>query len=138
MTNEKLQNKFKNFKRAIQTFEEVCQEEITGKLALAGLIKHFEFTLEVSWKMLKFFLEYKDIGTTMIGSKDTIRAAFANKVLENPEIWLIMLRERNNTAHMYDEEFVSDLTIRIKDEYLPEFIKLLAEIEPLVLAEEGN
>lgn len=121
---EKLKLKFENYNRAINTFIEVMDEPLSSKLALAGFIKHFEFTLELSWKILKFFLEEKDIGETLIGSKDTIRAAYRNGLLSNPEIWLIMIRERNNTSHMYEEDFVHHLVILIKEDFFPEFLKL--------------
>jgi len=130
--SDKLVHKFENFEQALNTFEEVMAEPINSKLALAGFIKHFEFTLELSWKLLKAFLEEKDIGETIIGSKDTIRASFQNRLIDQAEVWLVMIRDRNNSSHMYGHDFASNLIDRIRDEYFPEFIKLRETLRPLI------
>ena len=54
------------------------------------------------------------------------------KRLENTGIsqsWLCMLKERNNTAHIYDGEAARKLTDRIITEFIPEFEELQSNIE---------
>lgn len=45
------------------------------------------------------------------------------------EVWLSMLRERNNTSHIYDGEAAKKLVDRVIEEFIPEFIKVEKGIE---------
>lgn len=40
------------------------------------------------------------------------------------EIWLHMLRDRNDTAHIYDTELAERLVATIIDQYIPEFERM--------------
>lgn len=40
------------------------------------------------------------------------------------EIWLEMLRERNNTAHVYNANAANELINKVIDHYIPEFNRL--------------
>lgn len=46
----------------------------------------------------------------------------------NEEIWLKMLKDRNNTAHIYDENAAKRLVATIIEEYIPEFVKMNTQI----------
>lgn len=68
-----------------------------------SLIKRFEFTYEMAWKlMMSFEKENGIIG--MLGSKDVVRHAVALGLVENGEAWMDMIDARNQTSHVYDEE----------------------------------
>ena len=40
------------------------------------------------------------------------------------QIWLAMLRDRNNTAHVYDGRAAAELVKTIISGYVPEFVRL--------------
>ena len=40
------------------------------------------------------------------------------------EVWLAMLRDRNNTAHVYDESSAKQLVKAVIDHFIPEFVRL--------------
>lgn len=63
-----------------------------------GLIKAFEFTYELAWNTLRDYLLYQGI-TDIVGSRDTIRTAFRENLIENGEEWMNMLQSRNRTSH---------------------------------------
>ena len=44
------------------------------------------------------------------------------------ELWLEMLKDRNDMAHVYDGNAAKKLAIRIIKEYVPQFINLEKEI----------
>jgi nucleotidyltransferase substrate binding protein (TIGR01987 family) len=60
----------------------------------------------------------------IIGSKDTIRSAFKNGIIENGEIWFDMIDSRNNTAHVYDEESAEKISYIILNKYMGAFREL--------------
>lgn len=71
-----------------------------------GVIQRFEFSVELSWKTLKQYLESEGV-VNITTPKQTIRESFAKEILENPDIWINMLNDRNLTSHIYDSS-VSD------------------------------
>ena len=40
------------------------------------------------------------------------------------ETWLAMLRDRNNTARVYDENAAKQLVTTVIEHYIPEFVRL--------------
>ena len=91
-----------------------------------SLIKRFEFTYEMAWKlMMSFEKENGVIG--MLGSKDVIRHAVALGLVENGEAWMDMIDARNQTSHVYDEETANDVSDSI-----------IFTFHPLLLALQGK
>lgn len=65
-------------------------------------IQRFEFCIELYWKVLKKFLAYEKIDA--VTPRDTIQKAFQYGFIDNGDIWLQMLDDRNETSHVYKEE----------------------------------
>ena len=70
--------RFSNYKKALAILRrgiELKKTRELSELERGGLIQSFEFTQELSWKVLKDYLEYQGfIG--IIGSRDAYRNAF--------------------------------------------------------------
>jgi nucleotidyltransferase substrate binding protein (TIGR01987 family) len=49
--------------------------------------------------------------------------------LENGEVWLSMLQDRNLSSHTYSQERAMEIYNRVKDIYFEEFIQLVRTIE---------
>ncbi len=64
-------------------------------------IQRFEFTFELSWKVMHAILV--DNGIETYGPKNTFREAAKLGVIESPEEWFEFLQDRNLTTHKYDE-----------------------------------
>jgi nucleotidyltransferase substrate binding protein (TIGR01987 family) len=95
-----------------------------------SLVKRFEFTYEMAWKLLMSY--EKDNGISELqGSRDVIRRAFAMSIIENGEAWLEMVDDRNKTSHLYDEEMVADVIDEIVHTYYPLFVELLHKMNEL-------
>jgi nucleotidyltransferase substrate binding protein (TIGR01987 family) len=70
-----------------------------------GVIQRFEFTFELSWKMLKRYLE--EFGLEKVdglNNRDLFRVGFEQGLLEDPEVWFHYLKMRNQSSHIYDVE----------------------------------
>lgn len=83
-------------------------------------IQRFEFTIELFWKLLKHILEEK--GVEVQYPKDVLRAAYAGKLIDQEDVWLNMLKDRNLTSHTYNEELADVIFKRIQG-YLPALIQ---------------
>lgn len=72
-----------------------------------SVIQRFEYTYELSWKMLKRQLESTSPTPVEIDAlefKDLIREGATQGFIANPEAWFEYRRQRNATSHAYDEK----------------------------------
>ena len=81
-----------------------------------GVIQRFEFTFELFWKTLRVFL--RDSGIETKTPKESLKEAFRVGWLDDEDIFLDMLEDRNKTSHIYDKETSEVIFERIKDSYI--------------------
>ena len=91
-------------------------EQAKDELEEDGVIQRFEFTFEAFWKALKILLSEKGINT--LAPRDAFKAGFKLEWLDDEEVFLNMLRDRNKTSHIYDEKTSRKIFSRIKDDYV--------------------
>ncbi|WP_240375634.1 HI0074 family nucleotidyltransferase substrate-binding subunit [Bacillus piscicola] len=99
---------------------------IYGKNVYDGVIQRFEFTFELSWKMMKSFLEYMGI-VEIKSPRTTIKAAFSYGLIDDGEQWIDMMVERNKTS--YDEKEVIVIYEKVKRTYNGRFTNLRKKLE---------
>jgi len=121
---EKYKNKRSTFHEALTQLIDYARENPKRPIEIAGLIQGFEFTFEAAWKVLNVASLLK--GVDSAGPRDSLKAAYSLRLIENQTLWLEMLEDRNQTTHRYDAEFVSRLSGTIQKEYLPIFQRLLS------------
>ncbi len=95
-----------------------------------GAIQRFEFTFELFWKTLKIILQYK--GIEVRAPRTAIKEAFKVGLIDDDEIFLDMLEDRNLTSHIYDEATAEEVFERIKKIYTPSLEKALKMLEERV------
>jgi nucleotidyltransferase substrate binding protein (TIGR01987 family) len=79
---------------------------------------------------MKDYLEEQGI-TGIIGSKNAVRHAFNKGIIEDGEVWMDMVKDRNLASHVYDEETAESLFTAIKNIYYLEFNKLAEKMDTL-------
>ena len=129
--------RFDNYQRALQTLSRavaLSAERPLSELEQQGLIQGFEFTHELAWNMLKDFLEEQGIAG-LIGSRDAIRTAFKNGLLQEGETWMEMIKARNLSSHTYQLELANRLAAEILQRFYPAFVALEHKMQELVLRE---
>lgn len=90
-----------------------------------GVIQRFEFTIELTWKSLREYLE--DQGADMRGivfSKQVFKAVYAAQIIIDQQVWLDMLASRNITSHMYDDAQAAQVVADISGRYIGPFTAL--------------
>jgi nucleotidyltransferase substrate binding protein (TIGR01987 family) len=116
MNKERLFEKLNDYKRASARLNEATKIQIEDDIVYDGVIQRFEFTFELSWKLMKMFLEYTGI-TEIKSPRTTIREAFSYGLIEDGEQWIDMMVDRNKTSHLYDEEEAKLIYEKIKSNY---------------------
>jgi nucleotidyltransferase substrate binding protein (TIGR01987 family) len=71
------QQRFQNFERVLLCLEEAINISTPSVVERAGMIQFFEMTFELSWKVLKNYLE--DGGYRVKSPREAIKLAF-NKI----------------------------------------------------------
>lgn len=89
-------------------------------------IYRYKFVIEMFWKTLKKVLSYEKIESTT--PRDTIAKTFQFELIDDEEIWLKMLDDRNRTSHIYSQTEAHEIFQNIKT-YLPVFQKSYTHIK---------
>ena len=116
MTKSDVLLKINNFTKARDRLYEGVKEA-KNSLDKDGVIQRFEFTVELLWKALRAILLYN--GIECYSPRNCIKEAFKANLINDDEIILDMIEDRNISSHVYDEEKSEKLFIRIKEIYLP-------------------
>ena len=113
--NEKLNDFGKALLRLNEAIGESKDNSASSTLK-DGVIQRFEFCYEICWKLIKYYLENEGIQEAK-SPKSTFREAFKIGIIEDGEVWIDMLNDRNLTSHVYDEEVAFDIYIKIISTY---------------------
>lgn len=114
--------------KAIDRLKEVLEHPQLNQIDCMrdAAIQRFEFTIELFWKILKKVLFHEKIESTT--PRDTLSKAYQYKLIDNEEVWLAMLDDRNNTSHAYKEEEARIIFEHINN-YLPVFQTTYRELK---------
>lgn len=134
MPDIRWQQHFGKFNNALVQLTEVAElasQRPLSKLEKQGGIQAFKFTHELAWNVLKdFFYDQGDY--SLKGSKDVTWAAFKAELIEDGEGWMAMIRSRNLSSHIYDEQTPEMLVTVILADYLPLFLAMQARMQRYV------
>ncbi len=119
--------KIENYHHAVAQLEQavaVYSKDQSDSLYRDGLIQRFEFTVELAWKSLKEYLEDQGSVITMASPRAVLKDAYAAGIIMDAETWDAIIRSRNVTSHVYDEQTPIDVAAQICSDYLPVLKKL--------------
>ena len=118
------QQRFEHFCNAFKQLKNAKQlrtERQFTELELQGVIQAFEVSQELSWKVMKDFLEEQG-KTDLFGSKNAVKEAFNVGLIMNGEVWFDMIKSRNLTSHIYDHAEIIAIVDTILNIYVAAFI----------------
>ncbi|MBQ6772205.1 MAG: nucleotidyltransferase substrate binding protein [Bacteroidales bacterium] len=128
------EQKLSNYRKALHRLAEVVNVAKARELndfEADGMIQRFEFTFELAWKLLKSYAEYQGVDKEIMGSRDAIRWAFENGLITDSNVWMEMIKRRNDTSHTYDEDTASEVVERIEEVYYQCFVYLFEKMKSL-------
>ena len=112
-----------NYQKALAQLRKFIAQDSLNELETLGLIQCFEYTHELAWNTLKDFLESKG-NSSLFGSKDVTRDAFRLGLVQEGELWMAMITDRNRTSHTYNIETAQAIAANIKAHYFRLFESL--------------
>jgi len=125
--------RFQNFTKALQTMRdavELSRSRDLSDLEQQGLIQGFEFTHELAWKVLKDYLEEQGF-IDIIGSKNATREAFKEGLLEDGQVWMDMIKARNETSHTYNIALADKIATQVLFQFYPAFEQMAQKFTAL-------
>ena len=122
--------RFENFEKAYLLLAETIGIKTPTVVERAGLIQFFEVTFELSWKMLKDYLESQNVNPKF--PRDTIKEAFHYELIEDGDAWMEMLNDRNLTVHTYNETKASEIEAKIRTSFFPAIGQLYLQMKERV------
>ena len=117
--------RFQNFEKAFMCLKEAVDMEELTELERNGLIQRFEFTLDLSWKVMKGFLEEKGF-SFKISPKDTLRLAQQSNFITYAQELIDGLDIRNELSHDYSGEKFEIMEKQLREETFAALEKLYA------------
>lgn len=111
-----MKEKFLNYSKALARLNKALERDKSDDIVLDAVIQRFEFTYELSWKLIKDYLSYNGIADVRT-PREAFKEAFAVGLLNEGDAWIDMLEDRNRTSHTYDEEEARAIYERVKSNY---------------------
>lgn len=90
-----------------------------------GVIGQFNLTFELAWKALQEVLKLHGAEEASTGSpREILQLGYKLGFVDDSAVWLLMLKKRNTSVHVYNEEEVDEMILLIRDSFIPAFIVL--------------
>ncbi|MBQ3683614.1 HI0074 family nucleotidyltransferase substrate-binding subunit [Succinimonas sp.] len=118
--------KFDNFANCLKVlktadFAEASENEIYR----TGVIAQFNLTFELAWKALQEVLRLHGTAGADTGSpREILQLGFKVGFISDSSSWLLMLKKRNLSVHVYDENEANEIVALIRDNFIAAFTVL--------------
>lgn len=90
-----------------------------------GVIGQFNLTFELAWKALQAILRLHGAEGAETGSpREILQLGYKLGFVNDSAAWLLMLKKRNHSAHIYNEDDIDEMLLLIRDSFIPAFIVL--------------
>lgn len=133
-TDIRWQQRLSNYAKALDQLKQGVQlgeERSLSELEKQGLIQAFEFTHELAWNVMKDYFFFQGT-STITGSRDAVRESFQQGLIEEGEVWMEMIKSRNQTSHTYNQSVANEIVNKITKLYCPCFEKFLIKMQGLL------
>ena len=123
-------NRYRTFCKSLSNLEKSLRADPKADFVLEGTVLNFNLTFDIAWKVMKDILIKKlEILDFAVGSPtETLQQAFTNRIIAD-DLWMQMLRVRNQLAHDYDGTFAAEKFQDIIKVYYPLFEELRENIK---------
>ena len=121
--------KLDHYRANLEVLSTANQQNLENEFVIGGIIDKFMIQFELGWKVLKELLQYEGRSEARSGSpREILKTAFQVYDFVDEDLWIAMLRDRNNMSHIYDGNAARRLALTIIDAYIPAFQRMEREI----------
>ena len=130
MEKIELTHQLELLKNAYNSLKIWVEKKNISELERDGVVQRFEYTIEITWKTLKKFLQF-EWGDSGLFPREIIKEFHKKWIIKDSKLFLDFLDLRNNSSHNYNEEMIQDMYEFIRDNHLA-FDKLIKNLELLL------
>ena len=109
-------NKLDYFSKSLDVLKRAEFEKAKqDKIYRMGVFCQFNLTFELAWKALQAVLRLHGAEGAETGSpREILQLGYKLGFVDDAAVWLLMLKKRNTSVHIYDDSFVPAV-IRLRD-----------------------
>ena len=90
-----------------------------------GIVGQFNLTFEPAWKALQEIMRKHSVEEASTGSpREILQLGYKIGFINDAETWLLMLKKRNISVYIYNEDEIDELILLIRDSFIPAFTVL--------------
>ena len=105
----------------------------SNEIYRTGVIGQFNLTFELAWKALQAVLRLHGAEGADTGSpREILQLGYKFGFINDSSVWLLMLKKRNLSVHIYNEEDVEETIVLIRDSFITAFVDLEKVLEKKV------
>lgn len=128
-SNAEIQSLFGQLKEAFGRLKEALNLREESDIKRDAVIKRFEFTYELLWKIYKKIARSQKLD--YFTPKACFQFAFKSGLIEDEELFLEIIDARNKTAHVYSQEEAKKIYNFIKEKVISAFDAAGKKIEEI-------
>lgn len=130
--------KLENFSNCLAVLKSADFEQANeNDIYRIGVVVQFNLTFELSWKALQAVLKQHGVEEAETGSpREILQLGYKVGFVNDQAAWLLMLKKRNVSVHIYNEDEIDELVILIRDSFIPEFTALEETLREKVAVED--
>ena len=123
--------KLDNFSKCLEVLKNADFELAdSNEIYRTGIIGQFNLTFELAWKALQGVLRVHGAEGADTGSpREILQIGYKFGFVNDSAAWLLMLKKRNLSVHIYNEEEVDEMIVLIRDSFIPAFLELEKTLE---------
>mgnify|MGYP002517427245 CR=1 FL=1 len=104
-----------------------------------GVIGQFNITFELAWKALQAVLKIHGAEAAQTGSpREILQLGYKMGFVNDSAVWISMLKKRNVSVHIYNEDEIDEMLLLIRDSFIPAFAVLEETLENKMKEVEGG
>lgn len=132
--DEKYYRRFESFRNSLVALAEAKTRDLTDSFVISGIGAKFCITLDLAWKTMKdIILQHYMVSGFATGSpREVLRKAFEMNLITD-DVWMEMLKIRNEFTHDYDGTIVEKYCKVIVEQYIDKFFEFQKVVENLKL-----
>lgn len=97
----------------------------TNDIYRTGIIGQFNLTFELAWKALQEIMRMHSVENASSGSpREILQLGYKIGFISDSEVWLLMLKKRNTSVHIYNDDEIDEMIMLIQDSFIPAFVVL--------------
>ena len=128
--DEKFYRRFQSFKNSLAALSEARERDMDDSFVISGTGAKFSITFDLAWKVMKDIIiqYYAVVDFPKDSPREVLKKAFELGLIDG-DVWMEMLKNRNDFTHDYDGTLVKEACQKIVNIYIDKFYEFCSVAE---------